>query len=172
MASSRDVYPAQIGGYGRRFQNEIPDSSRGGLVNLAFSAWCPPDVQPNTRIIALCGVTDYMGPSVELSSSEDEESIITSTTGKSKKAVGKFVSKTKNLCTGSKTSKRLSRKKNKPSPPGLASPTADGWFFSDFFMFYHLFKGLGTFTCDLFQQFWEFIFAYVHNRSAPVLGDG
>ncbi|MCJ1344701.1 hypothetical protein MMC31_002904 [Peltigera leucophlebia] len=147
MASSKDVYPAEIGGYGRQFRNEIPDKSRGGLANLAFGTWCPPDIQPDTRIIAICGITDYTGPSIESSSSDGDESLITSVSGKSKKGVGRFVSKTKNLLTGGRISKRLSRKRNKHSPLGLASPILDGWFISDFFMFYHLFKGLGAHQC-------------------------
>ena len=59
---------------------------------------------------------------------------------------------TKNLFTTSKLSKQLTRKskRNKPLPSGLASPAEDGWFLSDFFMFYHLFKGLGMFTCRFF----------------------
>lgn len=152
MASSskKEIYPATIGGYGRQFGDQIPDQSRGGLANRAFSTWSPPDIQPKTRIIALCGVTDYTGkPSLDFSSS-DNESLKRSFSGKGKKAMERLVSGTKNYFTSSKTSKRLRRKnKKKPLPPGLASPEVDGWFFSDFFMFYHLFKGLGMFTADI-----------------------
>lgn len=28
---------------------------------MNFSATCPPDIQPNTRMISLCGITDYTG---------------------------------------------------------------------------------------------------------------
>lgn len=158
MASSgkKEVYPPTIGGYGRQFGVQIPDQSRGGLASLAFSTWSPPDIQPQTRIIALCGVTDYTGkPSLDFSSSSDNASLKKSFSGKGKKGMERLVSGTKNYFTSSKTSKRLRRKnkKKKPLPSGLASPEADGWFLSDFFMFYHLFKGLGMFTADFHSQF-------------------
>lgn len=38
-----------FGGHGRK----------PGAENLEFLTFCPPDVQPNTRIIALCGANDY-----------------------------------------------------------------------------------------------------------------
>lgn len=145
MESSRDVYPAEIG-YGRRFQNEIPDPPRGGLVNRAFITWCPPEIQPDTRIIALCGIIDYTEPSIQPNFSEREDSIITSV-GKSKTGVGKFGSKIRNLFAGSSSSERLTRERNMSPSQGSVSPVANGWFISDFFMFYHLFKGLGIFTC-------------------------
>ncbi len=59
-----------------------------------------PDIQPNTRIIAICGINDSHDPEAEF---------------------------------------------------GDASPRADGWFFSDFYAFNYLLKGLGHsqkwFTC-------------------------
>lgn len=158
MASSskKEVYPATIGGHGRQFGVQIPEQSQGGLASLAFSTWSPPDIQPQTRIIALCGVTDYTGkPSLDFSSSSDNASLKKSFSGKGKKGMERLVSGTKNYFTSSKTSKRLRRKnkKKKPLPSGLASPEADGWFLSDFFMFYHLFKGIGMFTADFHSQF-------------------
>lgn len=84
-SSKKDVYPATISGYGRQLGNEIPG---GGLANSVFSTWCPPDKKPNTRIITLCGITDYTGqPSIALSSSSNDESLMTSASGKGKKGV-------------------------------------------------------------------------------------
>ncbi|KAI4190613.1 MAG: hypothetical protein LQ346_004890 [Caloplaca aetnensis] len=54
----------------------------------SFNMHTPPDITPNTRIIAVCGV-----------------------------------------------------------PPKDAAPQEDGWFISDFFAFYHLFRGLGKSDC-------------------------
>jgi hypothetical protein len=55
--------------------------TKKALPNIAFKTTCPPDVPVRSRVVAVCGVTDY---------------------------------------------------KN------LAHPEKDGWFFSDFYLFYHL----------------------------------
>lgn len=44
--------PADIRGFARK---------NGGLLDHEFITNCPPDIQPNTRIIAVCGVTDTVG---------------------------------------------------------------------------------------------------------------
>ncbi|PVH81754.1 hypothetical protein DL98DRAFT_457551 [Cadophora sp. DSE1049] len=49
---SASLNPADIRGFARR---------HGGLLDKEFLATCPPDVQPNTRIISVCGVTDTVG---------------------------------------------------------------------------------------------------------------
>ncbi|KAG4413865.1 hypothetical protein IFR04_013009 [Cadophora malorum] len=49
---SSSLNPADIRGFARR---------NGGLLDKEFIATCPPDVQPNTRIIGVCGVTDTVG---------------------------------------------------------------------------------------------------------------
>ncbi|EFR01091.1 hypothetical protein MGYG_04095 [Nannizzia gypsea CBS 118893] len=51
------------------------------LADIAFKISCPPDISPTSRVVAVCGVTDY---------------------------------------------------------DGQASPSVDGWFFSDFYLFHHL----------------------------------
>ncbi|KAI9761809.1 MAG: hypothetical protein M1840_001689 [Geoglossum simile] len=73
------INPAEFGGYNASGDTEFP-------------ARCPPDVQPRTRIIAVCGANDY---------------------------------------------------KNN------ASPKNDGWFFSDFYLFHHLFADIGKFDTHL-----------------------
>lgn len=117
-ASKKEVYPATIGGFGRQFGVQIPDQSRGGLANLAFNTWSPPDIQPKTRIIALCGVTDYTEkPSLDSSSSSDNESLKRAFSGKGKKAMERLVSGTKNYFTSSKTSKKTYTQKQEEKTP-------------------------------------------------------
>jgi hypothetical protein len=67
------LQPASFGGYGRQ------TGIYGGLQGVEFAARCPPDVQKNTRIVAVCGI-----------------------------------------------------------PDSNAAPQDDGWFFSDFFLFYQM----------------------------------
>jgi hypothetical protein len=76
------VKPVDFGGYGQQ------TGPAGGLKDKEFRSFCPPDVQPYSRIIAVCGVNDF---------------------------------------------------------EGAASPIEDGWFISDFYLFHHLFRGLGEF---------------------------
>ncbi|KAK2753836.1 hypothetical protein FQN55_000200 [Onygenales sp. PD_40] len=74
-----------------------PTSSQiqeGLANNMAFRTSCPPDVPPKSRIVAVCGITDYNG---------------------------------------------------------LASPSEDGWFLSDFYLFYHL---LSPPSIETEAQFW------------------
>ncbi|KAH0566222.1 hypothetical protein GP486_000369 [Trichoglossum hirsutum] len=61
------------------------------LDGVEFTARCPPDVSPRTRVVAVCGVTNIQ--------------YLASSTGE-----------------------------------GFASPTIDGWFLSDFYMFNHLLR--------------------------------
>lgn len=62
-------------------------------------------------MIALCDITDSTGHNIESSSFSEEDSLITSASGKSKKGAGRFFSKTKNLFKGSETSKRFIKQK-------------------------------------------------------------
>ncbi|KAI9371983.1 hypothetical protein BJX61DRAFT_543127 [Aspergillus egyptiacus] len=85
MLTSRTLVPKSIGGDGREPRAETREV-------LSF---CPPDIQPNTRIIALCGANNW----------HDN-----------------------------------------------ASPQADGWFFSDFYLFHHLLEDTDTFRSS--NQLW------------------
>lgn len=50
--------------------------------------WCPLDKKPNTQIITFYGITDYTGqPSIALNSSSNDESLMTSASGKGKKGM-------------------------------------------------------------------------------------
>ncbi|KAL4943013.1 hypothetical protein BDV06DRAFT_221620 [Aspergillus oleicola] len=85
MSTGRTLIPKSIGGDGRE----------AGAETREFLSFCPPDIQPNTRIIALCGANDW----------HDN-----------------------------------------------ASPQADGWFFSDFYLFHHLLEDTDTFRSS--NQLW------------------
>lgn len=159
MSSSDRISPNTIGGVSR-----IPK----GLENLTFLTSCPPVVQPNTRIIALCGITDYRPTHDELSSDDDSEDTRSG-------GLSKLVGKGKNFLSAVNPSKakrqeRKEAKRLKAQPEGLASPKRDGWFLSDFFLFYHLFRGLGVsqrwYTCEnpeiLVSRYGE----YAHGDSA------
>lgn len=145
--SGSQVAPAAIGGYGRNFQDKDLQS-RGGLVGQAFSTRTPPDIQPNSRIIAICGVTDYIGEIEELSSSSEDEIPSSSTNTRRRTGLGNLISKTAMFLPIGKNKKG----KEPVQKQGCASPLDDGWFFSDLFMFYHLFHGLGR---------WKKILCYV-----------
>ncbi|KAL8972382.1 MAG: hypothetical protein Q9183_000584 [Haloplaca sp. 2 TL-2023] len=112
---------------------------------MTFSSRCPPDFQPNTRVLALCGITDYDGLLTMPSDDEEEEDVAEqsarSKTGAIKDTIGLAFSK----------SKRKERKERKAlgktkatGQQGLAGPKKCGWFFSDFYLFHHLFQGVGT----------------------------
>ncbi len=118
------------------------DSSRGGLLGLSFKSRCPPDIQPNTRLIAVCGVTDYRGTLQDISSSEEDEPF---SRGHQKGALSGLVSRSKNFVSLSRRMQRKAARKwdKLKATPGLASPREDGWFLSDFYMYQHLFRGLG-----------------------------
>jgi hypothetical protein len=75
--------PTDFGGWGRK------KGPNGGLLDVEFSSRCPPTIEPHTRIVAVCGITDFNNSS---------------------------------------------------------SPQEDGWFHSDFYLFHHLFSGLGEFS--------------------------
>ncbi|KAL8754590.1 MAG: hypothetical protein Q9184_005069 [Pyrenodesmia sp. 2 TL-2023] len=147
MASStQQIQPSGLGGQGRQMDqaNFYDDPTFGGLRDITFSSCCPPEVQPNTRIIAICGVTDYIGTETTESSSEDEEE---EADPKGKKTLRKIVSKGKDMFS---TSRRQARKnikekeKAKTTQQGEGAPKNDGWFFSDFYLFHHIFKGVGA----------------------------
>jgi hypothetical protein len=45
--------PTDFGGHGRA------SGICGGLWDREFISFCPPDVQPRTRVIGVCGVNDF-----------------------------------------------------------------------------------------------------------------
>ena len=151
IMTSSEIQPAMIGGYGRRIEAGKPDPSRGGLIVHEFSSRSPPDIQPNTRIVAVCGVTDFpCSDSHEPSSDENYEtpSSIGAHPTNSTQKVGatSMASKAMAIFSAGKRQARKERKKAQKkaaAPEGHASPREDGWFFSDFFLFYHLFRDLG-----------------------------
>ncbi len=55
MSSPQYLKPSEFGGFGRG-EGDLPQ-----LNNDEFVSLCPPDIQPNTRIIAVCGVSDATG---------------------------------------------------------------------------------------------------------------
>jgi hypothetical protein len=138
-SASALVNPSKLGGVGEgkvNFENPRMDLTARGLLGKEFRVCCPPDVQPDTRIIALCGINDYCpeGPSPGVQK-------------KSTKIFQTMVADGKALF--SPPSKRMERKQEKlirerRACPGNASPVKDGWFFSDFFLFHHLFNGIGA----------------------------
>ena len=146
-----------IGGYGRQIETGELDPSRGGLVGQEFSSRSPPDIQPNTRIVAVCGVTDFrLKGNDEPSSDEDDGTQppvgarpVSSTP---KTGTAAMASKAMNFFSAKKRKERKEEKKAQKeaaAPEGYASPREDGWFFSDFFLFYHLFHGLGKHSVHL-----------------------
>jgi len=46
------INPAEFRGFARE------PADQHGLMDKEFAALCPPDVEPNTRILALCGTSD------------------------------------------------------------------------------------------------------------------
>ncbi|KAL8856123.1 MAG: hypothetical protein Q9178_007248 [Gyalolechia marmorata] len=138
---------------------------------LAFSSGCPPDIQPNTRLVALCGITDYDGPLNVPSDSEnhDEDRRALgkrSKTGvlKDKLAMAFSISKGKER----REAKRL-EKQQVTGKQGLASPRKCGWFFSDFYLFHHLFQGIGAnqiwMTCESPDHLVKRYGAYAHGEA-------
>jgi hypothetical protein len=89
MSSSRTLKPADFRGFGRG------EGALGGLNHDEFASFCPPDVQPNTRIIAVCGASDTIS---------------------------------------------------------YGSLDKDGWFFSDFYLFYHLLQDSCKFKAPQFLK--------------------
>lgn len=152
-STSQAVQPSRFGGQGRQMGavNQNDDSTFGGLKGQSFNACCPPDVQPNTRIVAICGITDRVAQDTIASSSEEEAGRGT----KPKSTIRKIYSKSKETFS---TSRKQARKdaeaaqKAQTSRRGMAAPVHDGWFFSDFFLFHRLFRGMGAnqlwLTCE------------------------
>ena len=141
------ITPAQFGGYGRQQGVSSDDESQRGLLNLTLNSRCPPDIQPNTRILAICGITDFTGnvPETKPPSDSDSDTPGASKSKAIKGTMSKLVGKSKDLLSSSKRKERKKGGKSKEQLPhnGQASPHNDGWFFSDFYLFHHLFEGLG-----------------------------
>jgi hypothetical protein len=53
---NRIIKPAEFGGHGKETGGP---STAGGLRDREFVSLCPPDIQPNTRILAVCGINDF-----------------------------------------------------------------------------------------------------------------
>lgn len=64
---------AAFGGYGRQIEMGVPDPSRGDLLGQMFSSLSPPDIQPNTRIVALYDITDFIREGLYESSSDQDD---------------------------------------------------------------------------------------------------
>lgn len=88
LPMTQKISPATIGGYGRQA------GEHGGLGSVGYSTRCPPEIQRDSRIIAVCGVNDYENAS---------------------------------------------------------SPSEDGWFHSDFYLFNHLFAGTGKYHSSVYS---------------------
>lgn len=166
-SSSSQIQPFQFGGQGRQMDeaNQYSDPAFSGLKGRSFSSCCPPDVQPNTRIIALCGITDRIVPETQGLSSEAEED------PKEKSTLRKMYSKSKDRLSSSRRQARKdseAAQRAQSSRRGLAAPTQDGWFFSDFFLFHHLLRGTGAnqlwLTCENPQQLINKYAAYAHGQ--------
>ncbi|KAL8927113.1 MAG: hypothetical protein Q9172_001535 [Xanthocarpia lactea] len=170
MASS--ILPAELGGQGRGTSFDVREISRGGLAGEAFSSRCPPDIQPNTRLIALCGITDYDGPlSIPSDSDDDDDEGRRTLSKRSKTGVLKD-----KLAMAFSTSKGKERREAKrlekqevTGKEGLASPQKCGWFFSDFYLFHHLFQGIGAnqiwMTCESPDRLVKRYGAYAHGEA-------
>ncbi|KAL8853893.1 MAG: hypothetical protein Q9221_001364 [Calogaya cf. arnoldii] len=160
MATSSSVEPAMFGGRGKDLL--APSDMSGGLAGKSFSSRSPPDIQPNTRIIALCGIADYQGADTEEISSEEEAP----SKPTFKKKAGTLMEKGKELFTTTKGKERRAERKDSKQKPGKAAPVNDGWFFSDFFLFWHLFKGLGSnqiwMTCESPADLVRYYREYAH----------
>ena len=93
------------------------------ITGRSFLSTCSlPDVKPNTKIIGVCGISDW-NPSGNMQDA------------------------------------------------GLASPKEDGWFFSDFYLFHHLFKDVASdqiwMTCVSPEYAVNKYGEYIHGDSAP-----
>jgi hypothetical protein len=55
MSQPQALAPTNFGGFGRG------EGHLGGLKDHEFASFCPPDIQPTTRIIAVCGASDTKG---------------------------------------------------------------------------------------------------------------
>lgn len=54
---SKRVFPSDFGGFGK--VAGLQKEEKGGLKGISFISRCPPDLNPLTRIVAVCGITDY-----------------------------------------------------------------------------------------------------------------
>ncbi|KAL9027603.1 MAG: hypothetical protein Q9196_003893 [Gyalolechia fulgens] len=176
-SSSEQISPAADGGHGRdmREANLWEDPSFGGLKGRTFSSCCPPDVQPNTRIIAVCGISDYVVATNDTSSEEEQ-------TKRPKPLAQNIFAKGKDFFSRSRRQQRKDAKnatKSEKVQPGNASPRDGGWFFSDFFLFHHLFRGLGSnqiwMTCEsprkLVQKYGEYLHGEPNDRRVVLAAD-
>lgn len=123
--------PATFGAYGRSVQGGRDDESKDGLENLPSSSKSPPDVQPNTRMVAVCGITDYTRALTTPSSQTDSLSPA--------RKLGTSLSKGQELLKLPSERKELKEKKEAESSTAqnvdLASLARDGWFLSDSYLF-------------------------------------
>jgi len=76
QSKARQIAPAGFGGTGGYLEPVFNDLVEDAQIGLNFGSHCSPDVQPNTRIIAVCGIADYLAKEDEpcLTFSEDSES--------------------------------------------------------------------------------------------------
>ncbi|KAL9101423.1 MAG: hypothetical protein Q9163_003315 [Psora crenata] len=168
MASSGErIDPSKYSFQGRQPQagDYAPDKdpTLGGLVDRTFNSCCPPDVQPNTRIIAVCGITDIITRQTVNTARANAPA------PKSKGQLRQTISKSKDLFSASRRQQRKEVKEAQEShglQQGSASPIHDGWFFSDFYLFYHLFRGAGAnqlwLTCESPERLVEKYGEYLH----------
>ena len=123
--------------------NVFDDQTSGGLKDRLFNASCPPDIQPNTRTVALCSAHDY--PIVDEDLSSDDEA----TKGSKIKHI---FSRGKDIFSASRREQRKVEQEIQNSQKGKGHPQLDGWFFSDFYLFHHIFSGMGAnqlwLTCE------------------------
>lgn len=108
-SASERIFPSDFGGFSK--VAGLPNEEQGELNEISFISRCPPDLNPSTRIVAVCGITDHLG---------------------------------------------------------LAAPDKDGWFFSDFYLFHHLLKGVGAnqvwLTCENPMDLIEKYGTYAHGN--------
>lgn len=108
-------------------------------MGLEFSTRIPPNIQRNSRFIAIYEVADYEGESEQLPSSSEVEMPSSSTTSSRKTGIGNLIYKTALFLSMSKKMKQ----KGTVQQQGRTSPLEDECFFSDYLMFYRLFHGIG-----------------------------
>lgn len=121
----------------------------GALPGKAFKAHSPPDIQPNTRVLVVCGVAD------NITEESLEQAPKASIWTKSKIASQNALARASQAFSASKSRSPHIDKEIRTAwttSHGLASPLADGWFFSDFYLFHHLFQNAGEnqlwLTCE------------------------
>ena len=160
MSKGKELMPVNFGGVGQQVEGGIDDPSQEGLAGVSFSSRCPPDAQPNTRVVAVCGTTDYNGTLDYVSSADEEEEVHA---GKSLRTgvLDKAMQRTKTIFSVKQREKKEAKKlaKQKAAPVGLAAPQEDGWFLSDFYLFHHLFRGLCESFC--FSEVFRDLFSWM-----------